>query len=242
MRKSLIGLVVALAAALVLPTTAGAGTPSAPPTAQVYVVHGLPLPDSVTGPGTPVDVYVDGARLLDDFTFGTTVGPVDLPAATYQVQVRTPDGATTLFERSVDVPSTGSFSLVASYVDAAGTPGLNVFANDTTRPWRGLGALALHHAAAAPAVDVDLGLFPLSRFLPWLKIQAVTAAENGAQARFVAPTALAYTADVRLAGTDQVVLSVDDVRLRRNVLTNVYVVGSPADGSLQALVSTVATR
>lgn len=245
MRKTLIGLMAALTAVLIVPAAAGATASRhdrAPAGAQVYVVHGLPLPDSVTGPGTPVDVYVNGDRLLDDFTFGTTAGPVTLPAGTYDVQVRTPDGVTTLIDRSVQVPARGSFSLVASYVDAAGTPGLNVFSNDTSRPWRGFGAIALHHAAAAPAVDVDLGLFPLTRKQPRLKIQAVSGAVNGAQARFVLPTWLAYTADVRVAGTDQVVLPLDDVRVQRNVLTNVYVVGSAAGGTLQAVVSTIPTR
>jgi hypothetical protein len=244
MRKTAIGLLAALSALLVLPATAGAASAhrSAPPSqAQVYVVHGLPLPDSATGPGTPVDVYVNGDRLLDDFTFGTTAGPVSLPAGTYDVQVRTPDGVTTLIDRSVAVPSSGSFSLVASYVDAAGTPGLNVFSNDVNRPWPGFGAIALHHAASAPAVDVDLGLFPLSRKLPWLKLRAVSGASNGAQARFALPTWLAYTADVRVAGSQQVVLSLDDVKVRRDVLTNVYVVGSAAGGTLQALVSPIPT-
>ena len=92
-----------------------------------------------------------------------------------------------------------------------------------------------------PAVDVDLGLFPLSRKLPWLKLRAVSGASNGAQARFVFPTWLAYTADVRVAGTQQVVLSLDDVKVRRDVLTNVYVVGSAAGGTLQALVSPIPT-
>ncbi len=219
MRKTIVGLLAALSVLLVLPAAAGATSsrPIKPPAqAQVYVVHGLPLPDSATGPGTPVDVYVNGNRLLDDFTFGHSAGPVSLPAGDYDVQIRTPDGTTTLIDKTVAVPSTGSFSLVASYVDAAGTPGINVFSNDTSRPWRGFGAIALHHAAAAPAVDVDLGLFPLSRRLPWLKVQAVTAATNGAQARFVLPTWLAYTADVRVAGTKQVVLSLDDVKVARN--------------------------
>lgn len=244
MRKILIGLMAVLAAVLVVPTAAGASASKAPAPsgeAQVYVVHGLPLPDSVTGPGTPVDVYVNGNRLLDDFTFGSTAGPVSLPAGNYDVQIRTPDGVTTLIDRMVAVPAKGSFSLVASYVDAAGTPGINVFSNDTSRPWFGFGAIALHHAAAAPAVDVDLGLFPLSRRLPWLKVQAVSAASNGAQARFVLPTFLAYTADVRVAGTRQDVLSLNDVRVKRNTLTNVYVVGSAAGGTLQALISTVPT-
>ena len=63
MRKILIGLMAVLAAVLVVPTAAGASASKAlAPSgeAQVYVVHGLPLPDSVTGPGTPVDVYVNG--------------------------------------------------------------------------------------------------------------------------------------------------------------------------------------
>ena len=218
MRKVLIGLLAALSALLVVPATAGATgrhAPKPPPEAQVYVTHGLPLPASVTGPGTPVDVYVDGARLLDDFTFGATAGPLSLPAGTYDVQVRTPDGVTTLIDKSVAVPATGSFSLVASFVDAAGTPGINVFANDVSRPWPAFGAIALHHAAAAPAVDVDLGLYPLSRRIPWLKQEAVSDAANGAQARFVLPTFLSYTADVRVANTSTVVLSLDDVKVKR---------------------------
>ena len=39
------------------------------------------------------------------------------------------------------------------------------------------------------------------------------------------------------------VLPLDNVKVKRNVLTNVYVVGSAAGGTLQALVTTIpATR
>jgi hypothetical protein len=240
--KKLIGAIAMAATLFAISMTTGPAGAAEPAQAKVYVVHGLPLADDVTGIGTPVDVYVEGDLLLDNFTFGATAGPVSLPAASYDVQVRTPDGATVLIEKSVDVPASGSFSLVASFVDSAGTPGVNVFANDTARPWPGLGAIALHHAAAAPAVDVDFGLVPLSRRLPFLKIEAISDAPNGAQARFILPTGLAYTADVRVAGTDQVALALDDVRVRRNVLTNVYVVGNATDGSIQAVVSPIALR
>jgi hypothetical protein len=247
MRKALLGLLAIVSVLFVVPATAGATDhwapkPPKPTGAQVYVTHGLPLPDSVTGPGTPVDVYVNGALLLDDFKFGTTVGPLTLPAATYDVQVRTPDGVTTLIDKSVAVPAKGNFSLVASYIDAAGTPGINVFANDISKPWRGNGAIALHHAAAAPAVDIDAGLYPFTRFFPQLKKTIVSGATNGAQARFVLPTFLRYTVDVRVSGTKTVVLPVDNVKVSRNVLTNVYVVGSAAGGTLQALVTTIPTR
>ena len=241
MRKALAALVAIVSALVVLPAAAGATNGGGPSGAQVYVTHGLPLPDSVTGPGTPVDVYVNGGLALDDFTFGTTAGPLTLPEATYDVQVRTPDGVTTLIQKDVAVPASGNFSLVASFIDAAGTPGINVFANDVKRPKWGAGAIALHHAAAAPAVDVDFGLFPLTRKFPWLKIEAVSDAPNGAQARFVLPTRLSYTADVRVANTDTTVLSLDNVKVNRKVLTNVYVVGSAEGGTLQALVTMIPT-
>lgn len=236
MRKVLIGLMAIAAALFALPATAGA---SGGGTAQVYVVHGLPLPASVTGPGTPVDVYVNGGLAIDDFTFGQQVGPLSLPQGNYAVDVRTPDGATSLFGRTVAVPASGNFSLVASFVDAAGTLGINVFANDVKRAKFGEGKIALHHAAAAPAVDIDGGIFPLSRVFPHLKKELVADAPNGAAATFSLPTWLRYTVDVRVANTSTVVLPVDNVKVSRNVLTNVYVVGSAAGGTLQPLVVTI---
>lgn len=233
MRKALVALLAVAASLFAVPATAGASGGSG--SASVWVTHGLPLDDA----GTVVDVYVDGGLAIDDFTFGSTVGPLRLPAATYDVEIRTPDGATTLIERQVAVPARGSFSLVASFVDAEGTPGINVFSNDTRWTPHGFGRIALHHAAAAPAVDVDAGLFPLTRWFPHLKGEIVSDAPNGAQAAFVLPTFLRYTVDVRVANTDTVVLPNDNVKVQRNKLTNVYVVGSAAAGTLQPLVVTI---
>ena len=137
------------------------------------------------------------------------------------------------------MPASGNFSLVASFVDAAGTLGINVFANDVKWAKFGEGKIALHHAAAAPAVDIDGGIFPLSRVFPHLKKELVADAPNGAAATFSLPTWLRYTVDVRVANTSTVVLPVDNVRVSRNVLTNVYVVGSAAGGTLQPLVVTI---
>lgn len=234
MRKFLAVVLAAVSVSLAVPAVAGADTGSS----EVYVTHGLPL-DSVLGPGTKVDVYVNGAVAIDDFLFGTTVGPLTLPAATYDVEIRTPDGVTTLIDRSIAVPAGGNFSLVASFVDAAGTPGINVFSNDTKRTRFGTARVALHHAAAAPAVDIDAGLAPLSRKVPALKLTIVRGASNGAAAAFTLPSFLRYTVDVRVAGTPTTVLSVDKVRLSSKSLTNVYVVGSASGGTLQPLVVTI---
>jgi len=215
-----------------------APAPKPPTTSTVYVTHGLPLDNQ----GTKVDVYVNGALTLDDFTFGTTAGPLQLPAATYDVEVRTPDGVTTLIQKDIAVPGTGNFSIVASFIDAAGTPGLNVFANDVSKVGFGAGRLALHHAAAAPAVDVKLGLWPFSRRFDALKFTAAAGAQNGAQAALVLPSFFRYTVDVNAAGTSTTVLSLDKVKVPSKTLTNAYVVGSLAGGTLQVITSSIPLR
>ena len=234
MRKFLAVVLAAVSAMFALPAVAGAD----PGTSQVYVTHGLPL-DSLLGPGTKVDVYVNDALAIDDFLFGATVGPLTLPAAAYDIEVRTPDGVTTLIQQDVTVPAGGNFSVVASFVDDQGTPGLNVFANDTSRSRGGKAKVALHHAAAAPAVDVAAGILPISRKFPSLKLTVVRGATNGDAATLTLPSYLRYNVDVRLAGTRTAVLSVDRLALSSKVLTNVYVVGSASGGTLQTLAVTI---
>ncbi|MFM7062750.1 MAG: DUF4397 domain-containing protein [Actinomycetes bacterium] len=232
MKKLLAALVAATALLVAAPAVAGAQTG----TSQVYVTHGLPLDDA----GTKVDVYVNGGLAIDDFTFGRTVGPLTLPAASYDVEIRTPDGATTLIGKTVAVPAGGNFSLVASFVDSSGTPGINVFRNDVRRVPSGFGRLGLHHAAAAPAVDVYTGLFPVTRWFPHLRSKAVAGAPNGAEADLVLPSALRYTVDVNVAGTATRVLKLDNVKVPARTLTNVYVVGSASGGTLQVISSAIA--
>lgn len=228
---ALLAAVLALTVVPALSSTAGAQGG----TSDVYVTHGLPLDDS----GTLVDVFVNGDLTLEDFEFGQTVGPLALPAATYDIEVKLANTDTVAISQSVDVPAGGNFSVVASYTNADGHIGLNVFANDTKKTNFFTGRLALHHTAAAPAVDVDLGIFPITRFLPFFKVTPVAGAENGAQFSTNAFSFLGYTVDVRVAGTDTVVLSLDDVKVPAKRLTNVYVVGSVAEGTLQTISSTI---
>ena len=231
-------IIVALAT-LTLGTSSAGAAPSpggsTPGTSKVWVTHGLPLDDA----GTVVDVYVNGALTVEDFTFGKTVGPLTLPAATYDIEVKLANTDTVAIDQDVAVPAGGNFSVVASYTNEGGDIGLNVFSNDVSPVQWFTGRLALHHAAAAPAVDVDLGLFPLSRYLPSLKITPVKGAVNGQQAVQQAFSFLSYTADVRVAGTNTTVLSLDDVRLKDRAVTNVYVVGSAAEGTLQTVSSVI---
>ena len=228
---ALLAVIVAVSVAPALTSTAGAESG----TSKVWVTHGLPLNDS----GTVVDVFVNGDLTLEDFTFGQTAGPLTLPADSYDIEVKLANTDTVAIAQSVAVPAGGNFSVVASYVDAEGSLGLNVFANDLKKTNFFSGRVALHHAAAAPAVDVDLGLFPLTRQFPLFKITPVTDAPNGAQANLDVFSFLRYTVDVRVAGTDTVVLPIDNVRVRGGQLNNFYVVGSAADGTLQTVSSTI---
>jgi len=228
---ALLAVVIALTAIPAFASTAGATSRPAPTTSQVWVTHGLPLNDT----GTVVDVYVNGALTIEDFTFGQTVGPLTLPAATYEIQVKLANTDTTAIDQDVAVPAGGNFSVVASYTNADGAIGLNVFSNDLSRIGRYQARVALHHAAAAPAVDVDVAL----NIFPLFRKTVAAGAVNGAQASLTLPSWLRYNVDVRVSGTPTTVLSVEGVKLERRRLTNVYVVGSAAAGTLQTVTSVI---
>ena len=117
---------------------------------DVYVVHGIP--------GLTVDVYVNDALTLEDFTFGTVAGPLDLPAADYKIQVFAADADPATATPAIDVPAAAvpanqSVSLVAHY-DASGNPTLGVFVNDISTIPAGQGRITARHAAEAGAVAI----------------------------------------------------------------------------------------
>jgi hypothetical protein len=105
------GLLAATATAL-----APAPAAAAQATGTVYVVHGIP--------DTPVDVYVDGQRALDDFQPGTTQGPVDLPAGTREIAIFPADAPNSsgspLLSASPELPAGANVTLVAHLDAVAG--------------------------------------------------------------------------------------------------------------------------
>jgi hypothetical protein len=240
-----VGLALALGLSIVPAVSAGASTPG---TSKVYVTHGLPL-DSM---GTKVDVFAGpqgdpeaAGLLIDDFTFGNTVGPVELPAASYTVYLAAPtagdngvlDPGETIYQQDLAVPAGLNLSAVASF-NASGAPQIAVFVNDVSRvaPWEG--RLSIRHAAAAPAVKVDVGLFPLNRIFPKFFTKTVGPAVNGEQADLKLP-ALNYDIAVKVASSGTKVAGVDRFKLSNRSLTNVYAVGDPAGGSFQFIVQNI---
>jgi hypothetical protein len=191
--------------------------------ATVSVLHAVP--------GLTVDVYANGEELIPDFEPGTLTDPLSLPAGSYDLQVFADgdspgNGQPAIEANGVDVPA-GVNATVVAHLGAGGDPTLSLFANDTTSTNPGEARLTVRHTAAAPAVDVrangDVLFADLSN-------------PNEDSADVPADT---YSADVTLAGSDEVAIGPADVTLTEGTSTIVYAWGSAEGGSLDLAVQTI---
>lgn len=208
----------ALIAAPIAPASANQGAD-----ATVSVLHGVP--------GLTVDVYANGEELIPDFEPGTLTDPLSLPAGSYDLQVfadgETPDSADPAIEANgVEVPA-GANATVVAHLDADGNPTLSLFANDTSATAPGDARLTVRHTAAAPAVDIRADGNVL--------IEGLT---NPDEASADVPAG-AYSADVVLAGTQDVALGPADLDLAEGTHTIVYAWGSAGDENLDLAVQTI---
>jgi hypothetical protein len=209
---------VALLAAALFPVSAA----SAAGSATVYVVHGIPK--------TPVDVYVDGARAIDDFQPGTSKGPITLPAGPHKVAIFPADAAdgsgSPLLSTDANLPAGANVTLVA-HLDAGGKPTVTPFVNDVSRIAPGQARLVVRHTAAAPAVDVLAGGKPV--------IQGLTNPEQ----KVLTVPAGSVSAAVAAAGSTDPVIGPADVNLQEGTATFVHAIGSLQDKTLGLVTFTV---
>ena len=212
MRRSTLafGGALALAATLAVgPAVAGFPQAVAQETASVYVVHGIP--------DTPVDVYVDGKKAIDDFTPISEQGPVDLPSGSHKVAIFPADAADgsgkPLLSADADLPAGGNITLVA-HLDESGNPKLSPFVDDVKSVGAGKARLVVRHTAAAPAVDVLAGGKPVVKSLT-----------NGDQKALEVPAG-SVSAAVAAAGSTDPVIGPADVDLKEGSATFVHAVGS----------------
>ena len=183
-------------------------------TATVSVLHGIP--------DTPVDVYANGERLIDDFAPGTLTDPLELPAGSYDLAIfaaDAPDGSgePLLSADGVAVPA-GANATVVAHLKEDGSPTLTPFVNDTSAVPAGQARVTVRHTAAAPAVDVRAGGTPV--------VEALT---NPNEATLTVPAGT-VSADVVLAGTDTVAIGPADLTLAEGTSTIVYAWGSGEAG------------
>ena len=183
-------------------------------TATVSVLHAVP--------DTPVDVYANGERLIDDFQPGTLTDPLQLPAGSYDLALFPADaadgsGAPLLSADGVSVPS-GANATVVAHLKEDGTPALTPFVNDVSPVAAGQARVTVRHTAAAPAVDVRAGGAVVAPGLA-----------NPKEASLTVPAGT-VTADVVLAGTTTVAIGPADLTLAEGTSTIVYAWGSQAAG------------
>jgi hypothetical protein len=213
----------AAGAAALLPLALAAPAVAQEAGAEVRILHGIP--------GTPVDVYVDGERALDDFAPGTTTDDLALPEGSYSVAVFAADaaddsGTPVIGPVDLAIPGSGNVSAIA-HLGADGTPTITPFVNDTSAAASGQGRLVVRHTAAAPAVDVLANGEP-----------ALTGLSNPNEDSADLPAGT-ISASVAAAGTTDPVIGPADVPVVAGQATIVYAIGSLEDSTLDVLVQTV---
>lgn len=204
----------ALVSASATPASAAAGD------ALVTVVHGIP--------DTPVDVYVDGAKALTDFTFKTVTDPITLPAGKHDVAVRKagdPATAAPILSASPDLPADSNATIVAS-LTADGKPALVPFVNPTSAVPSGMSRVIVRHTAAAPAVDVLAG-----------GSAVISGLANPGEKSLMVPAGT-IQASVAAAGTTTPVIGPVSLDLASGGTTIVYAVGSLSGSTLTAVTQT----
>ncbi len=190
--------------------------------ASLSVLHGVP--------DTPVDVWVNDERTLDDFQPGDLAGPLDLPAGTYSVAITATDAGDAsqpvIGPVDLSLEAGGSYTAVA-HLDADGQPTATLFTNSTEQTAAGEGRLTVRHVAAAPAVDVLAG-----------DQAVITGLENPDEQVLDLPAGT-VSAAVAAAGTTEPVLGPADVTVAEGVNTIAYAWGSLEDGNLALATQTV---
>lgn len=214
--------ILAVTGAALLPIAFAAPASAAGSDAQVSVFHGVP--------DLPVDVYANGDVLLEDFQPGTITDPLTLPAGSYDLQVfaagADPEADDAAIEATAEVPA-GANVTVAAHLSEDGTPTLTPFVNDVSEVAAGEARFTARHTAAAPAVDIRANGAAV--------FEDVTNPNEGT----VDLPAASVSADVTLAGTEDVAIGPADVNLAEGANTIAYAWGSAEDGNLALAVQTI---
>jgi hypothetical protein len=190
-------------------------------TSTVTIVHGLPR--------FTADIYVNGDLLLSGFRPREATDPMELPAGTYEVEIRdagASQDSPPALAADLDVPGGKDLSVIA-HLDEAGEPTVSVFANAVPRIPPGQARLLVRHQAAAPPVDVQGNGESLF---------AVASGEQVQRALPASELELAVTA----ANGDDMAIQPTTVELQEGVAHFVYLIGSSEEGTLDFMVQAVA--
>jgi hypothetical protein len=192
--------------------------PVAPtPQAQVMVVHASP-----NAPG--VDLLVDGSVANTNLMFPASTSYLGVAAGTRNVKVNVTGTSTTVINANLSLTAGTNYSVFA--VDSVSKIGAIVLTDDLTAPATGKAHVRFVHLSPnAPAVDVAVTsgpvLFANESFKGYSPFTPVTAGT--------------YNLEVRLAGTNTVVLPLPGITLTAGKIYTVFAKGFVGGTAAQAL-------
>jgi len=212
----MIGAAAALAAVMAIPAVASADGHEG---AKVRVLHGV-------GDAPAVDVYADGAELIDALAFGSITDYAEVPAGTYLIQV-VPDGATieegpVVIEAELEFGE-GTKTTVAATGTLAGEAGIipQVVKDEPMPNAEGVQLRASHFSFDAPNVDIaPVGGDPVLTDVPF-----------GATSPYLDLPAGELSLEIRGAGSPDAVFTIPTLDLMAGNAYSAYAVGSFEEGT-----------
>ncbi|MEP0765984.1 MAG: DUF4397 domain-containing protein [Fimbriimonadia bacterium] len=189
--------------------------------ASLYVVHGINGGDLGLDEALPVDVYVNDSLAIPGFTFKAVVGPLSLPAGSYDIAIKLANTDITVIEATVPFAS-GENATVIAHLTEGGAPTASKFTNNVSLPGFFRSRVIVHHTAAAPAVDVYL------KRLPFFSPLVVQDFANGEQASALIGSGI-YRLWLTPAGTTTPVLGPATALFIPRTTYLVYAVGTIND-------------
>jgi hypothetical protein len=194
-----------------------------PATARVMVVHASPNAPAV-------DVRVNNAVALSNVAYPANSTYASIDAGSTNIKV-SPTGSTNyVIDATLDLKSNMNYSVFA--IDSVAKIKAAVVMDDLTAPAAGKAHVRFFHFSPnAPAVDIAVTGGPVVFSNRMFNDQAT----NSALQNFTALDAGTYNLEVRLAGTNTVVLSLPNVMLTAGKIYTVFAKGFVGGTGMQAL-------
>jgi hypothetical protein len=202
----------------------------APATARVMVVHASPNAPAVA-------VRVNNAVALSNVAYPANSNYSSIGAGSTNIKV-SPTGTTNyVIDATVDLKSNMNYSVFA--IDSVAKIKAAVVTDDLTAPAAGKAHVRFFHFSPnAPAVDIAVTGGPVVFSNRMFNDQAT----NNALQNFTPLDAGTYNLEVRLAGTNTVVLSLPNVMLTAGKIYTVFAKGFVGGTGMQALGAQVITN
>ena len=191
--------------------------------AQVMVVHASPNAPAV-------DVRINNAVALSSVAYPSNSAYTPLPAGTTNIKV-SPAGTTTyVIDANVNLAANTTYSVFA--IDSVSKIKAAVVTDNLTAPASGKAHIRFFHFSPnAPAVDIAVTGGPVLFSNRTFNDQAT----NTSLSNFTPVDAASYNLEVRLAGTNTVVLTVPNVPVTAGKIYTVFAKGFVTGTGVQAL-------